>query len=105
MTSNENTLINLRYTGRFNWGELEARAFGQDTRHEMNMGPDRFFYGFGMPMNAKAKYQRGAGQGKHRAFGTGRPQGGKRLPERTAWTTGGRRSDPVDRCAAMISGT
>ena len=55
MTSNENNLVNLGYTGPFTWGELEARAFGQNTRHEMNMGPDRFFYGFGMPMDSKAK--------------------------------------------------
>jgi iron complex outermembrane receptor protein len=55
MTSNENNLVNLGYTGTFSWGELEARAFGQNTRHAMNMGPDRFFYGFGMPMDSKAK--------------------------------------------------
>jgi iron complex outermembrane receptor protein len=63
MTSNENTLVNLGYTGSFNWGEVEARAFGQDTRHEMNMGPDRFFYGFGMPMNSKAESRGGQVKG------------------------------------------
>ena len=55
MTSNANNLINLGYTGSFEWGEVEARGFGQNTRHEMNMGPDRFYYGFGMPMDSKAE--------------------------------------------------
>lgn len=54
MTSNNNTLINLRYTGKFEWGDLEARYYNQDTRHTMNMGPDRFDYGTGMPMDTKA---------------------------------------------------
>ena len=63
MTSNENTLVNLGYTGSFRWGEVEARAFGQNTRHEMNMGPDRFFYGFGMPMNSKAESRGGQVKG------------------------------------------
>ncbi len=54
MTSNANTLVNLRYAGTFSSATLEASAFAQETRHEMNMGPDRFFYGLGMPMNSKA---------------------------------------------------
>ena len=29
----------------------------------MNMGPDRFFYGFGMPMNSKAKSRGGQVKG------------------------------------------
>jgi iron complex outermembrane receptor protein len=55
MTSNKNTLINLHYTGKYQWGDLEARYFNQDTRHKMDMGPDRFSYGTGMPMETKAK--------------------------------------------------
>ena len=55
MTANKNTLINLRYTGQYGWGDLEARVFHQDTRHKMDMGPDRFFFGTGMPMESKAK--------------------------------------------------
>ncbi|MBA4373624.1 MAG: TonB-dependent receptor [Thermodesulfovibrio sp.] len=55
MTANKNTLINLRYTGQYTWGDLEARVYNQDTRHKMDMGPDRFFYGTGMPMETKAK--------------------------------------------------
>lgn len=54
MTDNDNTLMNLRYTGQYSWGELEARVYDQDTRHEMDMGPDRFSYGFGMPMKTEA---------------------------------------------------
>jgi len=55
MTDNDNKLLNLRYTGQFGWGDLEARFSYQDTRHEMDMGPDRFSYGTGMPMDTKAK--------------------------------------------------
>jgi iron complex outermembrane receptor protein len=55
MTDNDNKLINLRYTGQFGWGDLEAGFSYQDTRHEMDMGPDRFSSGTGMPMKTKAK--------------------------------------------------
>ena len=56
MTGNDSTQINLRYNGRFNWGNLDARVYGQEAVHAMNMGPDRFSYGtLGMPMNTKAK--------------------------------------------------
>ncbi|MFZ4855058.1 MAG: TonB-dependent receptor plug domain-containing protein [Desulfuromonadaceae bacterium] len=55
MTDNKNTLFNLHYIGKYNWGDLEAHAFHQDTRHKMDMGPDRYFYGTGMPMESKAK--------------------------------------------------
>jgi iron complex outermembrane receptor protein len=55
MTANENWLFGLRYTGQFGWGDLQARLGYQDTSHEMDMGPDRFSYGTGMPMKSKAK--------------------------------------------------
>jgi iron complex outermembrane receptor protein len=55
MTSNSNTLINLRYTGLYQWGDLETRVYIQDTKHRMDMGPDRYFYGTGMPMDTKGK--------------------------------------------------
>jgi len=55
MTGNENWLFTLRYTGTLAWGNLEARLSYQDTQHEMNMGPDRYSYGTGMPMNTEAK--------------------------------------------------
>jgi iron complex outermembrane recepter protein len=55
MTGNDNRLLSARYTGRFAWGELEARLSYQTTRHEMDMGPDRYSYGTGMPMDTRAK--------------------------------------------------
>lgn len=55
MTANKNTTLNLRYAGQYRWGELGTRFYAQDTRHKMDMGPDRFSYGSGMPMEAKAK--------------------------------------------------
>lgn len=55
MTYNKNTLFNLHYTGQYGWGDLEGRLFHQDTKHKMDMGPDRYFYGTGMPMESKAK--------------------------------------------------
>jgi len=55
MTYNQNWQFTGRYTGAFGWGDLEARLSFQDTQHEMDMGPDRFFYGTGMPMNSEAR--------------------------------------------------
>lgn len=55
MTANKNTLVSLRYTGQYEWGDLEARVYDQDTQHKMDMGPDRYSYGTGMPMDTKAK--------------------------------------------------
>jgi len=54
MTGNRNTTVNLRYRGEFDWGGVEARAFTQRTRHAMDMGPDRYSYGTGMPMLTNA---------------------------------------------------
>ena len=55
MTANDNRLLTLRYTRTRAWGDLEARLSFQDTQHEMNMGPDRYSYGTGMPMDTEAK--------------------------------------------------
>ena len=55
MTSNDNKILNFRYTGQFTWGELEGRYSYQDTRHKMDMGPDRYSYGTGMPMDTEGK--------------------------------------------------
>lgn len=64
MTANNSTQLNLRYTGRLAWGELEARVYEQNTRHGMNMGADRFTYGtLGMPMETEAKTSGGQVQG------------------------------------------
>lgn len=51
--SNTNNLINLRYTGQFEWGELETRIFRQDVKHHMDMLQSRFQYMF-MPMDTDA---------------------------------------------------
>ncbi|OYY94563.1 MAG: TonB-dependent receptor [Hydrogenophilales bacterium 28-61-23] len=51
--SNINKLVNLGYTGQYQWGELEARVFRQDLRHHMDMIQDRFF-GMLMPMDTEA---------------------------------------------------
>jgi iron complex outermembrane receptor protein len=54
MTANDDTQVNFRYSGKFDWGDLIARSYQQKTRHKMDMGSDRYQYGFGMPMNTKA---------------------------------------------------
>ena len=64
MTSNRNTIYNLRYSGLHDWGELKARLYRQDTRHQMNMGSDRDSYGTGMPMNTQATTLGSALQGQ-----------------------------------------
>jgi iron complex outermembrane receptor protein len=63
MTSNDNRLLNLRYKGEFTWGDLEARFIYQATRHAMDMGPDRYSYGTGMPMETQAWTQSGSIKG------------------------------------------
>jgi iron complex outermembrane receptor protein len=60
MTANDSTQVNLRYTGKYGWGQLMVRGYDQNTDHEMNMGPDRFSYGTqGMPMNTQARTRGG----------------------------------------------
>lgn len=63
MTGNDSTQINARYTGRYDWGELKARVFDQRVNHEMDMGPDRYFYGTGMPMLTKSRTRGGVLEG------------------------------------------
>lgn len=63
MTGNTNTNVNLRYTGQYQWGKLEASAYSQDTQHSMNFGNDKqYLYPEpplatvqGMPMNTSGK--------------------------------------------------
>ena len=53
MTDNTSSLANLSYTGDFQWGVLTARAYYEETEHEMDFGDDkRFWYGMssGGPM-------------------------------------------------------
>ena len=46
MTDNDSEQINLRYTGQYRWGALEARVYNEHTRHKMDFGDDKqFFYG------------------------------------------------------------
>ena len=54
MTDNQNRTVNARYEGEFGWGAVSARLTTQRTRHEMDMGPDRYQYGTGMPMLTRA---------------------------------------------------
>lgn len=68
MTANKNRLMNLRYRGEYDWGDLEARTSYQKTRHEMDMGFDRYFYGTGMPMNSKGETSGGLVQGRFFLF-------------------------------------
>jgi len=44
--------VNARYTGQFDWGKLNLRAYYQDTWHEMNLTSegDKLLYMGGMPM-------------------------------------------------------
>ncbi|MCA1971755.1 MAG: TonB-dependent receptor [Caenispirillum sp.] len=56
--ANDNRLVNLRYTGQFEWGELKTRLFEQNLDHAMEMGPDRVF-GMQMPMLARNRTRGG----------------------------------------------
>ncbi|KVW92772.1 TonB-dependent receptor [Thiobacillus denitrificans] len=58
LTDNTSDQVNLGYTGQYQWGVLKARAYHEETRHEMNFGDDKQFqYGTapGMPMNTEGK--------------------------------------------------
>lgn len=46
MVGNTEYRPSLKYTGKYDWGLLEALAYYQDVDHEMNFGDDkRFWYG------------------------------------------------------------
>jgi iron complex outermembrane receptor protein len=61
MTGNDSHQFNLRYQGNYAWGQLQARAYHEKTRHSMNYGEDKqFWYGAaanvpGMPMDTEGK--------------------------------------------------
>ena len=73
MTDNDSEQYNLSYKGEYEWGNLEARAYKERTRHEMQFDDDKQFYyksgepclsgptggmmgcAEGMPMDTKAK--------------------------------------------------
>jgi len=44
MTGNDSTQVNLSYEGTFDWGILEARAYREKTRHEMQFFDDKLFW-------------------------------------------------------------
>ncbi|MCW8905987.1 MAG: TonB-dependent receptor [Sedimenticola sp.] len=44
MTGNDSTQINLAYTGEYDWGVLEARAYREHTRHKMQFGEDKLYW-------------------------------------------------------------
>jgi iron complex outermembrane receptor protein len=52
MTDNTSQQVNLRYTGQYDWGTLQARAWHEHTRHKMNFGDDKLYWyaTMGMPM-------------------------------------------------------
>ena len=61
MTGNDSHQFNLRYQGNYAWGQLQARAYHEKTRHSMNYGEDKqYWYGPagnvpGMPMDTEGK--------------------------------------------------
>ncbi|MDX1914395.1 MAG: TonB-dependent receptor [Methylophilus sp.] len=55
MTYNKNALFNLRYTGQFDWGDIEARLYQQYIRHKMEMSFERVYALPAMPMDSKAR--------------------------------------------------
>lgn len=61
ITGNAGGSANLHYTGKHEWGTLEARAYSQWVSHSMNFGRDKvFWYGMpptapGMPMNSDGR--------------------------------------------------
>ncbi|MDP2247254.1 MAG: TonB-dependent receptor, partial [Nitrosomonadales bacterium] len=58
MTDNDSKQFNLRYTGHYDWGTLQASAYHEHTRHSMNFGEDKQFWYMdapGMPMETEGK--------------------------------------------------
>jgi iron complex outermembrane receptor protein len=62
LLSNDQKSLNLRYTGEFDWGSVQARAYQEKVDHNMDFGADKMFdYGMmgspslGMPMNTAGK--------------------------------------------------
>lgn len=44
MTDNDSEHVNLRYRGRYDWGQLEARVYHEHTRHAMQFGDDKLYW-------------------------------------------------------------
>jgi iron complex outermembrane receptor protein len=49
MTANDGVHLNLRYTGQFDWGSLQARVYREQTRHKMNFLEDKAYWYRGNP--------------------------------------------------------
>jgi iron complex outermembrane receptor protein len=58
LLKNNQQSVNLRYTGTYDWGNLQTRVYQEDVDHYMDFGADKQFqYGTapGMPMYTKGK--------------------------------------------------
>lgn len=65
MTSNKSEQFNLRYTGQYDWGALQARVYHEHTRHKMDFLGDKEFWYYnagatvklagGMPMDTEGR--------------------------------------------------
>lgn len=57
MTRNQSEQVNLRYTGQYEWGGLEARVYNENTRHKMNFLDNKLSAptSLGMPMDTEGK--------------------------------------------------
>ena len=44
MTGNDSEQVNLRYEGKYDWGELETRAYNEHTRHKMQFFDDKLYW-------------------------------------------------------------
>ncbi|HEX5785769.1 MAG TPA: TonB-dependent receptor plug domain-containing protein, partial [Burkholderiaceae bacterium] len=114
MTGNDSTQFNLRYQGRYDWGQWEARAWNEHTRHRMQFGDDKlYWYGStvaGMPMdtdghnsglNVKADValnerdllRVGGGWQRYRLDDWWLPSGGMMMAPNTFWNINGGERD------------
>ena len=55
MLNNDSQQINLNYTGQYDWGVLQARAYNEHTRHYMNFLAAKQTTLLGMPMDTDGK--------------------------------------------------
>jgi len=58
LLNNDQQSINLRYSGAFDWGSLQARVYNEEVKHFMDFGPDKQFQYMtapGMPMYTEGK--------------------------------------------------
>jgi len=57
MTGNQSDQVNLRYTGQYQWGAMEARIYEENTRHTMNFLDNKLASAtsLGMPMATEGK--------------------------------------------------